>query len=125
VNGLGYLPACSITILLADDSLLADLNRRFRKISRATDVLSFASGEPDPETGILHLGDVVVSAPRAAAQARAAGCSFEQEMLMLIVHGTLHLFGYDHDTPARKRAMWTEQNRILESIPARARKRKG
>jgi probable rRNA maturation factor len=121
VKELGYLPDCSITVMLADDTLLADLNRRFRKIARPTDVLSFPAGDMDPETGVIHLGEIVLSLPRTAAQARTAGHSFEQEALLLVVHGTLHLFGYDHNTAARRKNMWAEQDRILASLPPSSR----
>jgi probable rRNA maturation factor len=124
VKELGYLPACAVTIRVASDIELADLNRRFRRIPRATDVLSFPSGEVDPDSGRIYLGDIVLSLPRAKAQARRAGHSLEREVLLLIVHGMLHLFGFDHNSAARKRKMWMEQAKILARLdpPARARK---
>jgi probable rRNA maturation factor len=116
VKALGFLPACSIAVFLADDATLAGLNRRFRKIIRPTDVLSFSAGGIDPMTGHIYLGDLVISIPRGISQARAHKHTLEEEIRLLAVHGTLHLFGYDHDTLARKRRMWAEQEAILGSF---------
>ncbi|RME82331.1 MAG: rRNA maturation RNase YbeY, partial [Caldilineae bacterium] len=59
------------------------------------------------------LGDIVIAAPTAARQAHAAGHTPAEEICLLAVHGILHLLGYDHDTPARKEAMWQKQAQIL------------
>ena len=88
----------SATIVFVSDDALKKLNRRFRGKSFATDVLSFPTeAEPfEVETG-SHLGDVVISVQRAAAQAKANGLSFSSEVKQLILHGLLHLSGYDHE----------------------------
>lgn len=92
------------------------LNTRFRGLARTTDVLSFGSRGIDPETGIVHLGEIAISLPRAAAQARSRRAPLEREVLLLTVHGTLHLLGHDHDTPARKKRMWQAQGKILKEL---------
>jgi probable rRNA maturation factor len=73
---------------------MAGLNRRWRRKNRPTDVLSFPSGE----NGSRFLGDVVISVPYASRQARRRGDPPSREMDRLLVHGYLHLLGYDHET---------------------------
>lgn len=79
-------------VVVSSDAALRRANRSFRNISRATDVLSF----PDGEDG--HLGDLLISAARAARQASENGHSVEEEIQTLALHGMLHLNGYDHET---------------------------
>ena len=89
----------SATIVFVSDDAIRKLNRRFRGQSLATDVLSFpAAAESFEEENGAHLGDVVVSVERAAAQAKANKLSFSSEIEQLILHGLLHLCGYDHET---------------------------
>ena len=89
--------ADSITLCLVSEDKMREYNRVYRGRDRATDVLSFADdGEPDPE-GRVHLGDIVVSVPTAARQARAAGHSLPRELRILALHGYLHLLGHDHE----------------------------
>jgi probable rRNA maturation factor len=107
--------ACSVSLLFAGDETVGALNARFRGISRPTDVLSFAGGTLLPEDGSLHLGDVVLSIPRAEAQARRYRRTLNAEVLLLVVHGVLHLLGYDHDTPARKEKMWRAQRNAISA----------
>lgn len=90
--------AASVTIAFVSDRAMSELNRRWRGKRGPTDVLSFPAGvdafaEP-PES----LGDIVISVERAAAQARENGLRFENEIAQLILHGLLHLCGYDHAT---------------------------
>src|SRR5437016_11964835 len=89
----------SATIVFVSDEAIKKLNRRFRGKSLATDVLSFPTGlEFFEEEDGSHLGDVVISVERAAAQAKENGLSFSGEIAQLILHGLLHLCGYDHET---------------------------
>ena len=89
----------SATIVFVSDDAIKKLNRRFRGKSLATDVLSFPAGsEVFEEQDGSHLGDVVISVERAAAQAKANKLSFSGEVEQLILHGLLHLCGYDHET---------------------------
>jgi probable rRNA maturation factor len=70
----------------------------------------------DPETSVPYLGDVVISVPRAAAQAREAGHSLEAEAQLLVIHGVLHLLGHDHAEAQEKDRMWAAQAEILERL---------
>jgi probable rRNA maturation factor len=109
-----------LTILISDDLQLHELNRQYLGIDAPTDVLSFPVDETDPDTGERYLGDVILSYPRAATQAAAAGHSLEDELLLLVVHGVLHLLGYDHAAPHEKARMWEIQARILASLGSNA-----
>jgi probable rRNA maturation factor len=108
-----------LTILITGDEQVRDLNHRFLGIDSTTDVLSFTTGETDPDSGELYLGDVIVSYPRAQAQAQAGGHPVAEELELLVVHGILHLIGYDHAEPDAKRRMWELQGSILEQLGTR------
>jgi probable rRNA maturation factor len=105
-----------VTIVLTDDAQLQQLNRDYLGIDAPTDVLSFPASETDPETGASYLGDILISIPRAEAQAHAADHPLEAEVQLLVVHGILHLLGHDHATPEEKSKMWKAQAEILESL---------
>jgi probable rRNA maturation factor len=107
---------CSVSVLLAGEKTLAALNTRFRGVRRATDVLAFPVRQSDPETGLLHLGEIVISLPRAARQAAERRQSAERELLLLAVHGTLHLLGHDHAKASEKKRMWRAQEEILQTL---------
>jgi len=106
----------NLTIVLTDDSQLRTLNRDYLGIDAPTDVLSFPSDETDPETRKRYLGDIIISVPRAAQQAEAAGHKLEAEAQLLVVHGALHLLGHDHAGAEEKKLMWQAQGEILESL---------
>ena len=106
----------SLTIVLTDDEQLHRLNRDFLGIDAPTDVLSFPASETDPETGAAYLGDILLSVPRADAQAQAAGHSLVDEARLLVVHGVLHLLGHDHAEADEKAKMWKAQAEILEGL---------
>ena len=90
---------CNATIVFVGDEAIKELNRKFRRKNQATDVLSFpTTAEPFEVESRKHLGDVVISVQRAAAQAKINGLSFSNEVQQLILHGLLHLCGYDHET---------------------------
>lgn len=82
----------SATIAFVSDKRIRELNRQFREVDKATDVLSF----PAEEKG--NLGDIAVSVETAAVQAKENGLTLEGEIAQLILHGLLHLCGYDHET---------------------------
>jgi len=82
----------SATIAFVSDSRIRKLNQQFRGIDKATDVLSFPADEPD------NLGDVAISVETATKQAKDNGLSLDDEIAQLILHGLLHLSGYDHET---------------------------
>lgn len=82
----------SATIAFVSDTSIRKLNRQFRNIDKATDVLSFPAEEEE------NLGDIAISVQTAAAQAKENGLTFDGEIAQLILHGLLHLSGYDHET---------------------------
>ncbi|MFN2115463.1 MAG: rRNA maturation RNase YbeY [Anaerolineae bacterium] len=93
-------PDAHLSLVLADDGLLHDLNRDHRGIDKPTDVLSFPFDRrhvPDSE-GAGYLGDVVISVPYARRSAAASGCSLESELRLLAVHGLLHLIGHEDES---------------------------
>ena len=105
-----------MTIVLTDDSQLHELNRAYLNVDAPTDVLSFPADEEDPETGIPYLGDILISIPRAAQQAQAAGHPVEAEVQLLVVHGTLHLLGHDHAGVEEKARMWKSQSEVMSKL---------
>lgn len=116
LNHMGISKESDLLILVEDDLYLQKLNREYRNIDAPTDVLSFPAGHLDPDTGHIYLGDVVISFPTANKQALEAGLSLQDEFSLLVVHGVLHLLGFDHDEPERKAKMWCAQNQILETL---------
>lgn len=111
-------PDQDLSIAIDDDARLQALNHEFLGIDAPTDVLSFPSGEDwiDPETAQAYLGDIAISYPRAAEQAASAGHPVINELQLLVVHGVLHLLGYDHADPEEKAAMWAAQKDILDGL---------
>lgn len=105
-----------LSIILTDDEKLHELNHDYLGIDAPTDVLSFPASELDPETGARYLGDILVSVPRAAEQAKAAGHDLAGEVQLLVVHGVLHLLGYDHAEAEEKARMWAVQAEVLERL---------
>ena len=105
-----------LSVVLTDDAKLHELNRDYLGVDAPTDVLSFPASETDPETGARYLGDILISIPRAQAQATAAGHALESEVQLLVVHGVLHLLGHDHADSKEKARMWKAQSEILESL---------
>jgi probable rRNA maturation factor len=101
---------CNLTIVITDDDAVQALNQQFRGVSAPTDVLSF----PFSETG--YLGDLVIAYPYASQQATREGHPLMDNMMLLVVHGVLHLLGYDHDTQANRAAMWAQQAAILDVL---------
>lgn len=107
-------PQAELSVLLTDDTVLRRLNRRYRGLDRATDILSFGMREqrraqdPLPPCADL-LGDLVVSLPTVRRQAEAAGRAFGAELREVLAHGLLHLLGYEHARPADARRMFALQ----------------
>ena len=109
-----------LSITLTDDKNIHVLNKKYRGIDRATDVLSFAFRESDePEVigaDFEILGDVIISLERAKVQAEEFGHSFLREIIFLEVHGLLHLLGYDHIADDERQEMETEQKFIMTKL---------
>jgi probable rRNA maturation factor len=101
----------SFDCLITGDSELRKLNRQFRRKDYATDVLSFPSGLP------ATLGDIAISAGRARAQARRFGHSTETEIRVLMLHGVLHLMGFDHETDGGRMARAETRWRTVLRLP--------
>jgi probable rRNA maturation factor len=109
----------SVTIVLTSDAQVMALNQQFRGVSAPTDVLSFpADPIPMPE-GMdqpRYLGDLVIAQPYALAQAEKLSHDPGESIALLVIHGMLHLLGYDHDTAERKAEMWAAQTTILSAL---------
>jgi probable rRNA maturation factor len=111
----------SVTIVITDNDTVQQLNAQYRGIDASTDVLSFEN-TPDPdfpeldETEAGHLGDIIIAYPVAEAQAMAAGHTAQSEVILLAVHGLLHLLGFDHDTSENKEKMWQAQRQIMVEL---------
>jgi probable rRNA maturation factor len=105
-----------LSIILTNDARLHELNLNYLGVDASTDVLSFPASETDPETGALYIGDILISIPRAQAQASAAGHPLESEVQLLVVHGVLHLLRHDHAENEEKARMWKAQAEILERL---------
>ena len=107
-----------ISILFIGDQGIRDLNKQFRNIDRPTDVLSFPqilAGELEtPRT--LILGDVVISLETARYQSEEHGLSFEEELTLLLIHGILHLLGYDHEISDQEEDRMRNKTRELFSL---------
>ena len=110
---------CEVSVTFTDDAGIRDMNRDFRGIDRATDVLSFPLGEFQEllEVRSVPLGDIVISLETAARQAEEFGHSFEREVAFLCVHSVLHLLGYDHVASEEEELeMRRRQREILEKM---------
>lgn len=103
------------TLLLSDDAQLQALNHAFLGYDQPTDVLSFPSGEALAPP-VVNLGDIAISVPQARRQAALAGHSIAAELQLLLVHGMLHLLGYDHAEAAEKAVMWRLQAAALHEL---------
>lgn len=109
-------PSSELSLELVGDHRMRQLNRRYRNRNAATDVLAFATREANGPASPL-LGDVVISFDTAARQAAAQGHAVEREVAVLLVHGVLHLCGYDHEGSAREARLMREKERaILRSL---------
>jgi probable rRNA maturation factor len=105
-----------LTLVLTNDGQLHHLNREYLGVDAPTDVLSFPASEMDPETKRCYLGDILISIPRAEAQARVANHPPVDEARLLVIHGVLHLLGHDHAEAKEKAKMWKAQGEILERL---------
>jgi probable rRNA maturation factor len=114
----GVAPPAEVGLVVSNDETVRDLNRRCLGLDEPTDVLSFGhdpSPEPfvTPPDGLRRLGEVILSYPTAERQAQEAGCSVQEEAAHLVVHGLLHLLGYDHADPEGERRMRAREEALL------------
>ena len=107
-----------LSIVVTDDETVRRLNRQYRQVDAPTDALSFPTGGADSPGGNEppYLGDVILALPTIQRQAAREGHAVIDELLLAVVHGTLHLLGYDHDTPAGQTAMWAVQAEALLAL---------
>ncbi|MCR5825446.1 MAG: rRNA maturation RNase YbeY [Oscillospiraceae bacterium] len=122
-----HLP-CEVNILVTDDAGIHAINREQRGVDAPTDVLSFPAlellpGTPptaedaDPGTGLVPLGDMVLSYERVAAQAKEYGHAKSRELAYLVTHSVLHLLGYDHmDEGEQKRLMRAHEEAVMDKL---------
>ncbi len=134
----------AVTLVVTSDEAIAELNLHYRGVDGPTDVLSFPAQEPTPgfvsacsrarvsttpspafmfsttSPGRIngYLGDIVIAFPYTQRHAAELGRNVADELRLLAVHGTLHLLGYDHGTPAEEAAMWAQQDAILARLAA-------
>ena len=119
---------CEVDVLLTNDEVIHQINLDMRQVDRATDVLSFpefeltpgelpGSEDADPGSGLIPLGDMVISMEHVTAQAKEYGHSNRRELGYLVVHSVLHLLGYDHlDEGPQKAQMRAREEAILASL---------
>ncbi len=114
-------------LVITNQTRVQELNRTYRGVDRPTDVLAFymtpeegQGVEPAPfvvpPDGFIHLGEVIISYPQAAIQAQEHRHPVAKELAILIVHGVLHLLGYDHERPEQKRKMSAKEQAVLNKI---------
>ena len=128
--------ACQLSLAVVDDETIRQLNRQYRGLDEVTDVLAFSpfypghwEGEGDPPTSgglegdmVLHpegpkdLGEVVISYPQVTRQASSGPGGFESELALVVVHGLLHLMGFDHGDPMEQADMQAKERAILSGL---------
>jgi len=119
----GVSPSVELGLVIATQERVKQLNRSYLGRDEPTDVLAFSmlstGGVPPfvaPPDGVLHLGEVIVSYPQAVKQAEEHGHSVKREIAILIIHGVLHLLGYEDETPELKLQMAAREEEILSYI---------
>lgn len=104
---------CIVSVMLTDDDGIRELNREFRDVDAATDVLSFPMGDMEPETGKTLLGDMMINIKRCEQQGEEFGHGFEREIMYLTVHSILHLLGYDHMDEGPEKALMRKREKEI------------
>jgi len=126
LNVQGINSEVELGLLITDDETVRKLNQEYRGVDETTDVLSFALTERrpgddsppfvTPPDGILRLGEVIISYPQTVRQAEENQQKVGKELALLIIHGVLHLLGYEHDEPVREKEMRELEERILSEV---------
>ena len=114
-----FAESAEISVVLTDDEHIQELNRVYRGSDRPTDVLAFSQIEGEQakaQAERVALGDVVISVDTAERQAAEQGHALENELDLLIIHGVLHLLGYDDETEADAAEMRRHENRVLDEL---------
>ncbi len=114
---------CELAVVVSGDETLHQLNRRHRGVDAPTDVLAFPHETKSPGFTFIdapgfprYLGDVIISFPRAKAQAVEAENELLAELQLLVIHGVLHLLGYDDETEPERTRMWQAQQAVLDDM---------
>ena len=118
----GMAPPYEVSLVFTDSDTVKQLNRDYRGVDEPTDVLAFYmlpqkgtdSSFALPPDGVTRLGEVIISYPQAIEQAKEQGHSTERELALLIVHGILHLLGYDHEETEEESKMRARERELLE-----------
>ena len=118
----GVAPPYEVSLVFTDSETVQQLNREYRGKDEPTDVLAFYMLQQKekvspfvlPPDGVTRLGEVIISYPQAVEQAKEQGYSTEKELALLVIHGILHLLGYDHEEPKEEAKMRTREKELLE-----------
>jgi probable rRNA maturation factor len=118
----GVAPPYELSLVFTDSEKVRQLNRDYRGVDEPTDVLAFymlpQKKAEDyfalPPNGVTRLGEVIISYPQAVGQSKEQGHSPERELALLIIHGILHLLGYDHEEPEEEAKMRAKERELLE-----------
>ncbi len=108
-----------LSLVFTDQERIHSLNLEYAGVDEPTDVLSFANGDIDPTTDRISFGDVIIAVPIAEINASSRNRELEEELALLVVHGVLHLLGFDHASPEDKRVMWDRQSTVLADLGIR------
>jgi len=114
--------SAGVSVRVTGNEEIQALNRQYRSVDRPTDVLSFPAERPPlppdalAEAETHYLGDVVIAYPYTSTQAAQLGHAPDDHLVLMVVHGVLHLLGYDHDTPQRRATMWEAQAHSLQAL---------
>jgi len=122
LNAEGVVPPYEVSLVFTDSETVRQLNRDYRGVDEPTDVLAFYmlpqkgsdSSFALPPDGVTRLGEVIISYPQAVEQAREQGHATEKELALLVIHGILHLLGYDHEEAKEEIKMRRRERELLE-----------
>ena len=122
LKGEGVASPYEVSLVFTDSETVKQLNRDYRGVDEPTDVLAFYmlpqkgadSSFVLPPDGLTRLGEVIISYPQAVEQAKEQGHPPERELALLVVHGILHLLGYDHEEPEEESKMRERERELLE-----------
>jgi probable rRNA maturation factor len=122
LKGEGVASPYEVSLVFTDSETVRRLNRDYRGLDEPTDVLAFhmlPQKEADdsfalPPDGVTRLGEVIISYPQAVEQAKEQEHSTEKELALLVIHGILHLLGYDHEEPGEEAKMRSREKELLE-----------
>ncbi len=103
-----------LTIILINDKTMHEMNNQYRNINRSTDILTFVDDSDEK-----YLGDIFINVDKIVSQAHDFGHSLKREFCFLVVHGCLHLLGYDHHTELEEKEMFSLQDEVLKDIARR------